>query len=96
MTLVCEVLEEVNESFVGKRGPRIVRLWVCLDRGSGKTLRNTFDYVVTPEEQEKFGGKAAGKLVELAISEIRCLFGGRARFKGEVQRFSGEDVNGKR
>ena len=96
MTLVCEVIEEVDESYVGKRGPRIVRLWVCLDRGPGKTLRNTFDYEVTAEEREKFGGKAVGKFVELAISEIHCRFGGRARFKGEVQNFSGDDVNGKR
>ena len=74
MTLPCEVLEEVEESFTGKRGPKIIRLWVCLDRSPGKTLRNTVDYEVSAEEQEKFGGKAVGKLVELAISDIHFTF----------------------
>lgn len=95
MTLQCEVLEEAEESFVGKRGPRTIRVWVCLDRGPGKTLRNTFDYEITAEEQERFGGKAAGKLVELAISDIHFTFAGRARFKGQVQKFCGEELNGK-
>jgi hypothetical protein len=96
MTLVCEVIEEVDEAYISKRGPKKIRLWVCLDRGPGKTLRNTFDYEVTGEEQEKFGGKAVGKLVELAITEIHSRFGGRARFKGEVQKFGGQDTNGER
>jgi hypothetical protein len=96
MTLQCEVLEEVDEKFVGKRGPKMLRLWVCLDRSPGKTLRNTFDYEVTAEEQERFGGKAAGKLIELGISDIHFTFAGRGRFKGQVQKFSGEDVNGER
>jgi hypothetical protein len=92
MNVQCEVLEELSESFIGKRGPRTVPLWVCLDRGPGKTLRNTFDYEVNADEQEKFGGNAAGKIVELAITDIRVGFGGRARLKGQLQKFSGEEI----
>jgi hypothetical protein len=32
MTAPSEVREELAESFVGKRGPKTVPLWMCLDR----------------------------------------------------------------
>jgi hypothetical protein len=90
MTAQCEVLEELEESFIGKRGPKTVPLWVCLDRCPDGGLRNTFDYEVSPEEQEKFGGKAAGKIIELVISEIRPGFGGRVRMKGKLRKIGNE------
>jgi hypothetical protein len=71
MTVTCEVLEELSESFVGKCGPKTVPLWVCLDWCREGALRNTFDYEGDAEEQAKFGGKAAGNLIELAIMDIR-------------------------
>ena len=40
MTVVCEVLEELSETFVGKRGPKAILLWVCLDRSPDGALRN--------------------------------------------------------
>lgn len=92
MTLPCEVLEELVESFIGKRGPKTVPLWVCLDRSAGVALRNTFDYEVNADEQEKFAGKATGKIIEISISEIRVGFGGRVRFKGQLRKFVGEEV----
>jgi hypothetical protein len=51
-------------------------------------LRNTFDYEVNADEQEKFGGQATGKTVEISISEIRLGFGGRVRFKGQLLKFA--------
>ena len=92
MTVPCEVLEELTESFIGKRGPKTVALWVCLDRSASGALRNTFDYEVSDDEHEKFAGKATGKVVELSISEIRVGFGGRVRFKGYLRKFGGEEV----
>jgi hypothetical protein len=92
MIAPCEVLEELTEDFIGKRGPKTIALWVCLDRSPTGALRSTFDYEVTDDEQEKFAGKAKGKLIELSISEIRMGFGGRARFKGQVRKFGGEEV----
>jgi hypothetical protein len=92
MTVSCEVLEELSESFIGKRGPKTIPLWVCLDRSPGGALRNTFDYEVNDNEKEKFAGKAAGKIIEIAISEIRVGFGGRVRFKGQLRKIGGEDV----
>ncbi len=86
MNVVCEVLEELTESFVGKRGPKTIPLWVCLDRSPGKTLRNTFDYEDSEEEHGTLSGKVVGKTIELSINEIRLSFGGRARFKGQLQR----------
>jgi hypothetical protein len=92
MTTSCEVLEELSETFIGKRGPKTIALWVCLDRSPSGALRNTFDYEVNDDEQEKFAGKAKGKLIEISISEIRVGFGGRVRFKGQLRKFSNEEV----
>lgn len=92
MTVFCEVLEELSESFIGKRGPRTIPLWVCLDRCADGALRNTFDYEVNADEQEKFAGKAARKTIEISISEIRVGFGGRVRFKGKLRKFGSEEV----
>jgi len=93
MTVQCEVLEELTESFIGKRGPKTIPLWVCLDRCRKCMLRNTFDYEVNPDEHEKFGGKATGKLIEIAISEIRPAFGVRVRFKGRLLKFGPDEVH---
>lgn len=92
MNVLCEVLEELTESFVGKRGPKTIPLWVCLDRSPGKPLRNTFDYEVSEEEHETLSGKVVGKTIELSISDIRLGFGGRARFKGQVQRVVAKEL----
>jgi hypothetical protein len=92
MTVPCEVLEELVERFIGKHGPKTVPLWVCLDRSPAGALRNTFDYEVNGDEQEKFAGKAAGKIIELSISEIRVGFGGRVRFKGQLRKFGNEEI----
>jgi hypothetical protein len=92
MTVQCEVLEELTESFIGKRGPKTVPLWVCLDHCRDGALRNTFDYEVNADEQEKFTGKVVGSFVELIVTEIRVGFGGRARFKGQLRKFGGEEV----
>lgn len=92
MNVTCEVLAELMESFVGKRGPKTIPLWVCLDRSCGEQLRNTFDYEVSEEEHRTLSGKVVGKTIELSICEIRLGFGGRARFKGQVQKLSGEEL----
>jgi hypothetical protein len=92
MTLRCEVLEELKESFIGKRGPKTISLWVCLDRGPGPTLRNTFDYEVNDDEHEKFAGKATGKIIDVSVSEIRVGFGNRVRFKGQLRKFGSEEI----
>jgi hypothetical protein len=92
MIVPCEVLEELSERFVGKRGAKTIPLWVCLDCTPNDALRNTFDYEVNGHENEKFAGKATGKRIELSISEIRFGFGGRVRVKGKLRKFGGEEV----
>ncbi len=84
MTATCEVIEEVTESFQGKRGKVDLRLLVCLDRTPAGKLRNTFDYVLTEEEYAKHKGKAAGQSVQLAITEIDKTFAGRLRCTGSI------------
>jgi hypothetical protein len=84
MTAICEVIEEVTESFQGKRGKVDLRLLVCLDRTPAGKLRNTFDYVLTEDEYKKHNGKAAGQTAQLAITDIEKTFAGRLRCHGSV------------
>jgi hypothetical protein len=92
MMVQCEVLQELTEDFLSKRGPRSIPIWVCLDRSPVGALRNTFDYEVNGDEHEKFAGKVTGKIVELSISEIRLAFAGRVKFKGLLCKIGGEEV----
>jgi hypothetical protein len=92
MKVICEVLEEVTESFDGKRGPKSVAVWVCLDRDPEEILLTTFDYELNPGEHEKFWGGAKGKSIEICITEIRAAFGHRVRFKGRLRKFADEEV----
>lgn len=47
MIATCEVLEEVTESYEGRRGKVMLYMIVCLDRSPEGRLRNTFDYELT-------------------------------------------------
>lgn len=84
MTATCEVIEEVTESFQGKRGKVDLRLLVCLDRTPAGKLRNTFDYVLSEDEYTKHKGKAAGQSAQLAITDIDKTFAGRLRCTGSI------------
>ena len=84
MIATCEIIEEVTESFQGKRGKVDLRLLVCLDRTPTGKLRNTFDYVLSEDEYKKHNGKAAGQKVELAITDIEKTFAGRLRCHGAI------------
>ena len=67
MKVIAEVLEQVSESFQTKRGMKEITLLVCLDRGPGAALRNTFDYEMTEDECAKHSGKLSGKTIEIGI-----------------------------
>jgi hypothetical protein len=80
----CEVLEELVEEFEGHYGPKKVPVWICLDRTPAGALRNTFDYLPSTEEDERFR-KISGARIQLVITELRPGFAGRIRAKGRVQ-----------
>ncbi len=81
----CQVLDEEQEKYPSKSGPRTIRIWRCLDRTPAGALSKSFDYLPTAEEHEKFTGKLQNRTINLAITEIWEGFGCRLRAKGAVQ-----------
>ena len=99
MIVPCEVLEELTENFVGKRGPRSIPLWVCLDRTpDGGALRNTFDYEVNADEQEKLAGKVAADLWKSSLPKYALVLAAGCDAKGGSPSLPAKssDANGKR
>jgi hypothetical protein len=80
----CQVLEEEQEKYPSKYGPKTIRVWRCLDVTPAGVLVKPFDYLPTTEEQEKFTGKLKNRTINLAITEIWEGFGRRLRAKGTV------------
>jgi hypothetical protein len=77
MTISWEGLEEGTESFVGKRGPQTVPLWICLDRSPEGRLRNTFDCEVNADEQESLERRREERTSRSLSPKSRISFGNR-------------------
>ena len=84
MKSTTEILDQVVESFTGKRGKVEQNILVLVDREPAGRLRNTFDYVMTEDEIKKHTGKLTGKKCEVAINDIQPAFGGRLRMRGQI------------
>jgi len=63
-------------------------LWLCIDCAPGATMSSFFHYEVSEYEQDKFGGIAEGKFVELNIEEIERTGVGIIRMAGAVSKFA--------
>jgi hypothetical protein len=77
--------------FRGSRDERQVTMLNCLDRSAhdGLKLKQTFDYVPTPDEEEAIElEKLDGLSLVLAVEEIKAANGGRLKFKGKIDRNS--------
>jgi hypothetical protein len=84
MKAITEILDQVVESFTGKRGKIEQNILVLVDREPTGRLRNTFDYVMSEDEIKKHTGKLTGKKCELAVTDIQPAFGGRLRMRGQI------------
>ena len=84
MKATTEILDQVVESYTGKRGKVELAVLVLVDREPAGRLRNTFDYIMTEDEVKKHTGKLTGKKCELAVTDIQPAFGGRLRVRGQI------------
>ena len=84
MKATTEILDQIVESYTGKRGKVELAVLVLVDREPAGRLRNTFDYIMTEDEVKKHSGKLAGKKCELAVTDIQPAFGGRLRVRGQI------------
>jgi len=84
---VCGISKEVW--FRKTRDERQVSVLNCLDREAheGKKLKETFDYVPTPEEADELNIEALdGQNITLAVLQIKAATGGRLKFIGSIDR----------
>jgi hypothetical protein len=85
MQVKCLCIEERVESFTGKRGPVSQRVITLMDASPQHRLLTTFDYVLSPEECERFAeGSLRDQRFELAITGVLPLFGGRLKVQGHI------------
>ena len=84
MIVEAEVLSERANEYTGKKGKVEQTILSCIDRSPDHAFVNTFDYLLTPEEREKYRGKLGGKRVTLGLINARPEFGGRLRFDGSL------------
>ena len=84
MRAITQVISERAESFTGKRGKVNQKVLALLDLDPEHPFLNTFDYVLSEDEAEKFSGKVQGKKIELGIMNFEPAFGGRMRARGTV------------
>jgi hypothetical protein len=83
-----QIINERVESFTGKRGKVEQRVISLLDQDTSSPMLNTVDYVLSDDEKGKYSGKCQGKKIELAINDLKFMFGGRVRLQGHVQSVS--------
>jgi hypothetical protein len=84
MQVKAQVVNEREESFVGKRGKVEQHILSCLDLDTNHPFLNTFDYLMSDEETKQHFGKLRGKTVNLGIINFEPAFGGRTRGRGKL------------
>jgi hypothetical protein len=82
------VVSDTPDEYKNKKTGEIVKSQVlsCQDVcPSGARLKNTFDYVMSETEKEKFAGKLVDRAIELDVTELApAPFGGRLRARGHI------------
>jgi hypothetical protein len=78
------VIQERAEPFQGKRGSGVRHLLLCVDCDSETPLERTFDYLMQPDDVEKYGSRLRDKIVMLGVRDLEPTFGGRIRIKGTL------------
>ena len=84
MQVKAQIVNEREDSFVGKRGKIEQRILSCLDLDPNQPFLNTFDYLMSDEEAKQHFGKLRGKIVNLGIISFEPTFGGRTRGRGKL------------
>ena len=86
MRLKVQVVSDRPDEYKSKSGT-IVKSQVlsCLDIcPSGSRMNNTFDYILSEIEKEKYAGKLLDKQIELDVTELSIPFGARLRARGHI------------
>ncbi len=87
MRMRVNVVSDSPDEYKSKKGDIVKsQVLACQDIcPSGARLKNTFDYILSETEKEKFAGKLLDKVIELDINELApAPFGGRLRARGHI------------
>ena len=86
MRLKVQVVSDRPDEYKSKTG-NVVKsqvlslLDIC---PSGSRMSNTFDYILSETEKEKYAGKLLDKQIELDVTELAIPFGARLRARGHI------------
>ena len=84
MQVKAQVVGERREEFDGRQGEGVNHVLLCVDCDIRTPLMNLFEYVMTGEEAAEYFGRLREKIVMLGISELKPIFGGQFRAKGDL------------
>jgi len=78
------ILEEIVDSYDGKKGRVDTPTLRGIEIGLETNFARVVDFMCTPEDAKLHFGKTKGKVVEVAISDTKGEWGGRQRFVGKI------------
>ena len=87
MRMKVNIVSDSPDEYKSKKGELVKsQVLACQDIcASGARLKNTFDYILSESEKEKYAGKLLDKHIELDITELApAPFGGRLRARGHI------------
>lgn len=93
MRMNVEVVSDQPNEYIKNGVVHKQQMIACMDRcQSGARLVNTFDYILSEDEKNKFAGKLLDKRITLDVTELSVPFGSRLRARGKIHEVS---ANGK-
>lgn len=87
MRMQVNVVADLPDEYRDKKGALVrTQVFTCQDVDpSGARLKNTFDYVLSEDEKERFAGKMMDKVITLDVYELAPPpFGTRMRARGRI------------
>ena len=84
MQVKAQIVGESREEFEWKRGKGVNHILLCIDCDIRTPLTNMFEYEMTEKEAEEYFGRLRDKIVILGVSELKPIFGGQFRAKGDL------------
>ena len=85
MFIEALVLDEGQRQFQSKTGPRKEYQLSLRDHEKGRRCANSFVYVCTPDEVDKYKGKLRDQMIRIGISRLRSSFNGDLEIQGAIE-----------
>lgn len=93
MIIEARVLDKDINTYEGKYGRKTQIILCCIDLCLDCALKTTFDYVLSPIDEETYPGIEADRKITLGINRLSPGFGGRPRMHGKVLKFKSTHGN---